>query len=134
MQSEAFYPGDLANNKGLGAAHRHVVMNYGRLKNVFIKKQCSFDAAQEYPDKFFDLVFIDAIHTLPMCLADCVAWWPKVKPGGWLTGHDYNLGEMPGCPALSVNAALQQFLFLLHRSKLDIVTYEQDSWGIHKCA
>ena len=22
--------------------------------------------------------------------ADCRAWWPKVRPGGTLAGHDYN--------------------------------------------
>jgi hypothetical protein len=133
-QSTEFYPGDQANrpdNENL-AAHQNVIRSFAHLPGVIIRRDFSFDAAQKYPDGFFDFAFIDAIHTLPMCLADCVAWWPKIRKGGWLTGHDFNLGEMPGCPALSVNAALQQFLFLIHREKLDLVTYEQDSWGIQK--
>lgn len=37
----------------------------------------------------FDLVFIDADHHVEHVLADCAAWWPCVKPGGILCGHDY---------------------------------------------
>ena len=131
-QDEKYYPGDQANMPNLQnkSAYRHVCGKLGVLPNVTVLRECSFDVARIQPDGHFDFVFLDAIHSLPMVLADCVAWWPKIKKGGWLTGHDFNLGEMPGCPALSVNAALQQFLFLIHRDKLDIVTYEQDSWGI----
>jgi hypothetical protein len=133
-QSTNFYPGDQANrpdNENL-AAHQNIIRSFAHLPGVIIRQDYSFDAAPKYPDGFFDFAFIDAIHTMPMCLADCVAWWPKIRKGGWLTGHDLNLGEMPGCPALSVYAALQQFLFLIHRQILDLVTYEQDSWGIQK--
>lgn len=133
-QPQAVYPGDQANrpNNENQAAYENVMKYLGARPGVVVRRAFGFDAAQEYPDGFFDFIFLDAIHSLPMVVADCVAWWPKIKKGGWLTGHDFNLGEMPGCPALSVNAALQQFLFLLHRDKLDLVTFEQDSWGIFK--
>ena len=133
-QPQTFYPGDDANRPqdDNENTYNHVLRTFLHLPGVAIKRAFSFDAAQEYPDKFFDFVFIDAVNTMPMALADCVAWWPKVKPGGILAGHDYNLGELPGCPALQVAEALKHFLYLIHREKLDFVPEQQDSWAIRK--
>ena len=36
-----------------------------------------------------DYVFIDGLHTYEACMADCLAWFEKLKPGGWLIVHDY---------------------------------------------
>lgn len=53
-------------------------------------KQESAEAAGEFPDRFFDLVFIDADHRYEGVRDDIDAWWPKVKLGGVIAGHDYN--------------------------------------------
>lgn len=37
----------------------------------------------------FDFVYLDADHTYEGAKADIAAWWPKVRPGGVLAGHDY---------------------------------------------
>lgn len=36
-----------------------------------------------------DLVFLDGGHWYEQVMADLYAWWPRVKPGGWIGGHDY---------------------------------------------
>lgn len=41
------------------------------------------------PDKV-DFVFVDGDHSRAATLADCRAWLPHVKPGGWIGGHDYD--------------------------------------------
>lgn len=38
--------------------------------------------------KEVDVVFVDADHTYEGVLADIRAWWPKVKVGGVMCGHD----------------------------------------------
>lgn len=53
-------------------------------------------AVAEWMQGPFDLVFIDAEHTYEGCSADIAAWWPKVKPGGILAGHDYGHRRYPG--------------------------------------
>jgi hypothetical protein len=55
----------------------------------------STQAAQFAPDASYDFVFIDADHSYQGCKADIEAWARKVKPGGWLAGHDYENGEYP---------------------------------------
>lgn len=48
----------------------------------------SVDAAAREADHSFDLVFLDADHSERGVRTDIAAWLPKVKPGGWIGGHD----------------------------------------------
>lgn len=42
------------------------------------------------PREYFDVIFIDAQHDHASVLEDIDRWWPMVRPGGFLTGHDFN--------------------------------------------
>lgn len=46
-------------------------------------------AADSVKDGNLQFVFVDADHTYEGVRADIKAWWPKVRPGGILCGHDY---------------------------------------------
>ena len=59
-------------------------------------------ASRDFPDEFFDYVYIDGDHEYESVKADIVAWYPKVKKGGILGGHDVNM--------LSVKNALGEFV------------------------
>src|SRR5690606_817074 len=37
-----------------------------------------------------DLVFIDALHDYESVKQDIRLWWPKVRIGGMIAGHDFN--------------------------------------------
>ena len=54
---------------------------------VRVIKAFSEKIAPLFPNDYFDWLYIDANHL--QAYQDCVAWWPKVRPGGWLMGHDY---------------------------------------------
>ena len=49
-----------------------------------------------------DLIYVDANHDAPDVLADLEAYWPLVRPGGFLLGDDYTWA--------TVQAAVRQFL------------------------
>lgn len=49
----------------------------------------SVAAASQVADGSLDLVYIDAEHTYEAVRDDIAAWRTKVKPGGWIGGHDY---------------------------------------------
>lgn len=55
-----------------------------------ILKGDSVDMAARVQDATLDFVFIDGDHTEVGCRSDITAWAPKIKPGGWLLGHDHH--------------------------------------------
>jgi hypothetical protein len=68
--------------------------HYARERARIIRKP-SVDAAMEIPDGSLDFVFIDADHSYEGCRADIEAWLPKIKNGGFISGHDYDHPEFP---------------------------------------
>lgn len=55
---------------------------------VRIHRADAIAAASRHEDGSLDFVFLDDDHTTPHLLAEMEAWWPKVKPGGAMAGHD----------------------------------------------
>ena len=51
----------------------------------------SVQAAATYADDSLDMVFLDAGHDYASVTEDILAWLPKVKKGGILCGHDWQL-------------------------------------------
>lgn len=47
------------------------------------------DAVNLFNDNTLDFVYIDANHTYEAVIDDINAWYPKVKSGGIVSGHDY---------------------------------------------
>lgn len=80
-----------------------------------IMRSRSADAAIAIPGKF-DFVFIDADHSYHGCRADIEAWYGKVKPGGWLSGHDYENNDFP---KFGVTKAVDEFV-ARHSLKLEL--------------
>lgn len=53
-------------------------------------------STRSFKDGELAFVFIDADHSFDGVKEDIAAWWPKVKPGGVLAGHDYSEADWPG--------------------------------------
>ena len=61
--------------------------NYGGRYTVL--RMPSIEGAKQVKRQSLDYVFVDGLHTYEACLEDCLAWYNKLKPGGWLIVHDY---------------------------------------------
>jgi predicted O-methyltransferase YrrM len=53
-------------------------------------RSLSWEGAKNYSDESLDFVFIDAAHDHESVIKDLVSWYPKVKKGGIIAGHDYH--------------------------------------------
>lgn len=54
----------------------------------------SEDAVELVPDGL-DFVYVDADHSCPAVWADLCHWYPKIRPGGVIGGHDYDHPDLP---------------------------------------
>lgn len=67
----------------------------------------SVEVSREFQDQSLDLVYLDGNHAYTHVRKDIAAWWPKIKAGGILAGHDYT--KHPDAETLGVIPAVQQF-------------------------
>lgn len=86
----------VAQNGGTfaGVLHKNILeCGYGNLISLIITD--SISASRLFPDASLDWVHLDARHDYDGLKADIEAWLPKVKPGGWLSGDDYDHVKWP---------------------------------------
>jgi hypothetical protein len=95
-----------------GTLHRNILeCGYGDILTLLIAD--SVAASRLFADASVDWIHLDARHDYDSVKTDIRAWLPKVKPGGWLSGDDYDevkwpevvraVGEvLPGATAWSV--------------------------------
>lgn len=64
--------------------------------NIIKHKMTSVEGARLFEDASLDFVYIDGNHIYEFVKMDIDAWLPKVKPGCWIGGHDYQHKWAPG--------------------------------------
>lgn len=62
-------------------------------KRVKMLRAESVAAADKFEDESVDFIFVDGDHSYDATLADCKAYYPKLKKGGIFCGHDYQTLE-----------------------------------------
>ena len=77
---------------------------------VTVLREFSDKASDKFADDSFDLVYIDADHTESAVTEDIRKWWPKVKIGGILCGHDYVNITTPNGVRFGVINAVNKFV------------------------
>jgi len=87
-------------------------------KFPFVKclKMPSVEAAELVEDGHFELIFIDANHAYDYVKADILAWYPKLKKGGWVVLHDYFADgkALPQGPKQAVDEIFGEDFLLMH--------------------
>lgn len=81
----------------------------------------SLEAAATYADRSLDFVWLDGDHHTADLARELDAWWPKVKPGGILAGHDLDW--------LSVQRAVKPWS---EKSGVRLLTVSKRSWEMRK--
>jgi len=68
-----------------------------RMQSFSAREGFTLDVCQNFtttcalrvPDASLDFVYVDARHDYKGVLADLHAWWPKLRDGGVMAGHDF---------------------------------------------
>lgn len=74
-----------------------------------ILRGLSHEMAEAVLDRELDFIYIDANHKLDAVRADLAAWFPKVKRGGWICGHDFLDSENCCGSEFGVATAVKEF-------------------------
>ena len=101
---------------------------------VHVLRMRSTEAAERFVGVVtFDWVYIDANHL--EVEADIAAWWPLIRSGGWLIGHDYTTaGEF-----ITVKQGVDDFvkrdgleLFIAGLDSEDVYERNYPTWMVEK--
>lgn len=105
---DRMYGGQVARSpQDMEEIYERVVRQLGSHPSVTIHRTTSAAAADQFEDEYFDWIYIDGNHDFAWVLGDLRRYAPKVKPGGLITGDDWNWGEADGFP---IRRAVRTFL------------------------
>lgn len=95
-RSQDYHAGAVQNGGGTfaGTLHKNV-LDCGFGDKIVLIISDSVSASRLFGDASLDWVHLDARHDYASVKADIEAWLPKVKPGGWLSGDDYDTQKWP---------------------------------------
>lgn len=89
------YSSTLSSHLQAAKAEALRVLDEFKSKIVIIYEK-SVEAAKKIADESLDFVYIDGEHSYKAVKQDIPAWFPKVKKGGIVGGHDYTPDYFPG--------------------------------------
>ena len=84
----------------------NVLDKYKTTTNINILKMTSVDGSKIVPNDI-DFVYIDANHLYSYVKQDIETWYPKIKSGGIIGGHDYVKKNIYG--SLGIKIAVDEF-------------------------
>lgn len=76
---------------------------------VVLHREASTVAAATFPDSHFDWIYVDAMHDYAQVLADLLAFKDKVKPDGFVLGHDFSAHSRARRYDVGVIRAVREF-------------------------
>lgn len=99
--------GNAIHNK----AYQSTISKFENKPGMIYHRNFAEDVVDEYPDEYFDFIYIDGDHSYEGCKKDLFSWFPKLKKGGFFGGHDFtnNYNSM-GNKGYGVQKATCEFL------------------------
>ncbi|MCI5051976.1 MAG: class I SAM-dependent methyltransferase [Simkaniaceae bacterium] len=71
------------------AYYENLVRHFSDNSHVKILRMTSLEAAEEFPNEYFDYIYIDGDHSYKGVMLDLTTYVPKVKKGGLIIGDDF---------------------------------------------
>lgn len=93
-ESSDFLAAQTEGDQEAARSAAEVITRFAEDRRTIIRDD-TVKAAAFVEDGSLDFVFVDADHTYENCKLDLEAWFPKVRPGGLFSGHDYIAANYP---------------------------------------
>lgn len=114
------------NNEEFEMIYNEAIRNVSEFsERAKIIRDFSAKAAESFADESLDLVYIDADHSYSGCYSDIQTWFPKVKLGGLICGHDYLDANVPVIGEFGVKSAVKDFF----KKDPDFTTIDDEPWS-----
>lgn len=84
-------------------------------------RDTSFGASEKFGNEKLDFVYIDADHSYPAVLSDIARWYPKVRQGGIIGGHDF-----------TTDSVRQAVMYFCEHTKIGRLYHQHEDWWIIK--
>lgn len=81
--------GDITNTVDMDKVYKIFESKLFKYENITVLKHYSYDVVDNFDDGTIDIVYIDGSHKHDDVARDIGDWLPKVKKGGFISGHDY---------------------------------------------
>ena len=75
----------------LDLVYNDLLKRYRDNNRIKILKGDTVESLSQFPNDYFDMVYVDADHRYEGCLRDLEISYQKVKNNGWILGHDYEI-------------------------------------------
>ena len=101
---------------------------YNEIKGnkVIVRPDFSYNVVDDFPNNYFDFIYIDSCHLYNAVKADLNMFLPKLKEGGVMAGHDYLVFDNFG-----VIEAVNEFC-IEHNFEMIILNNEGFDWALIK--
>ena len=89
----ALYGGKAGSQQVLDATYNSVLEKFSSeitKGKVVVHRKSSKEASNDFPDNYFDWIYIDGDHQYEFVKKDLELFMKKVKTGGYITGDDYS--------------------------------------------
>ncbi len=93
---------------------------------VQMHRMLSHQAAPLFADEHFDWAYLDASHYYDDVKLDLQVWFPKVKPGGFITGDDY---DRHGFWDHGVTRAVDEFV---RQNAVEVIAFRNHQFVLRK--
>jgi hypothetical protein len=77
----------------LKECYNNVKNKFNKNSNVKIIKENSISFLENCQNDYFDIIYLDTTHEYEDTIKEFNSAWPKIKKGGYLMGHDFDITD-----------------------------------------
>jgi hypothetical protein len=93
--------------------YKQIIKDAQNIPFIDVCRGYSANVLQQFPDNYFDFIYIDGDHSYNGCKIDLTLSYKKIKPNGIIAGHDYemNMTKTNNYYNFGVKKAVDEFCF-----------------------